>query len=32
MINIADLSEQNVFFDYARAFAILVLPLLLSKL
>ena len=32
MTNIADLSEQNGFFDHARAFALLVLFLLLSKL
>ena len=32
MINIADLTEENGFFDHARTFALLVLPLLLSKL
>ena len=32
MINIADLTEQNGFFDHAGASALLVLSLLLSKL
>ena len=32
MINIADLNEQNGFFDHAGAFALLVISLLLSKL
>ncbi len=32
MINIADLKEQNGFFDHAGAFALLVISLLLSKL
>ena len=32
MINIADLKEQNGFFDHAGASALLVLSLLLSKL
>jgi len=32
MINIADLNEQNGFFDHAGLFAFLVLSLFLSRL